>query len=221
MVKNFRFEVISNSAGRYRVATLHNDDFLFECGQYINLISQTGKKIPLSIASSPLYLPKIKLIYKPEPSNSDSLLLEKLLSQKTVDGTSPQGLVKYPQDDKNLVLICKGTGISQASSITEHCKLTSTPREVLLIWNTDETLEAHVKDSPETWFPSINQIISNHKDLLNYLGTRRKTIENSHCVITGDPEFVHTVHAMLLKHGFSTISIQSDVFEYAPREFYP
>ena len=211
--------MISNSAGRYRVATLHHDDFLFECGQYINLVSLSGKEIPLSIASSPLDLPKLKIIYRPEFSNPASLLLEEMLDQQTVDASSSLGSVRYPLDDKNLVLICKGTGISQAASMAEHCKLISSSRELLLIWNTDKTLGAHVQDSPETWFPPINQIISNHLDLLKYLETHRNTLKNAHCIITGDPEFVYAVHDLLSKHNFSTGSIQSDVFEYSPRKF--
>ena len=219
MVKKFRFDIISNTPGRYRVATLHANDFLFECGQYIKIVSRSGKQIPLSIASSPLYLPKIKIIYRPEPGNPDSLLLDDLLGRETVEGTSPLGLVKYPLDNENLVLICKGTGISQAASMAEHCKLISSSREILLIWNTDKTLGAHEQDSPEIWFPPINQIISNHLDLLKYLETQRKTLKNAHCIITGDPEFVHAVHDLLSKHNFSTGSIQSDVFEYSPRNF--
>ena len=217
MDRNFHFEVISNIAGRYRIATLCNDDFSFECGQYLNLVSLSGKEIPLSIASSPLDLPKLKVIYRPEFSNPDSLLLEKMLDQQTVDASSSLGSVRYPLDDKNLVLICKGTGISQAASMTEQCKLLSSPRKILLIWNTDDSLEAQIKDSPETWFPSIDQIVSNHQGLQNYLETQRTTLNNAHCIITGDPEFVYTVHDTLLKHDFFTASIQSDVFDYAPR----
>ena len=217
MDRNFHFEVISNIAGRYRIATLCDDDFLFECGQYLNLVSLAGKEIPLSIASSPLDLPKLKVIYRPEFSNPDSLLLEKMLDQRTVDISSPRGSVRYPLDDKNLVLICKGTGISQAASMTEHCKLLSSPRKILLIWNTDDASEAQVKDSPETWFPSIDQIVSNHQNLQNYLETQRNTLKNAHCIITGEPEFVYAVHDTLLKRDFLTASIQSDVFDYAPR----
>ena len=82
MDRTFRFEVISNVAGRYHVATLYDGDFLFECGQYVNLVSLSGKEIPLSIASSPLDLPKLKIIYRPEFSNPDSLLLEKMLDEQ-------------------------------------------------------------------------------------------------------------------------------------------
>ena len=217
MDRTFRFEVISNVAGRYRVATLYGDDFLFECGQYINLVSLSDKEIPLSIASSPLELPKLKVIYRPEFSNPDSLLLEETLDQQTVNVYPPLGSVRYPQDDKNLVLICKGTGISQAASMTEHCELLSSTRKILLIWNTDDALETQAKDSPETWFPSIDQIVSNHQGLQNYLETQRNTLNNAHCIITGDPEFVYTVHDTLLSHDFLTASIQSDVFDYAPR----
>ena len=217
MDRNFRFRVISNLAGRYRIATLRDEGFLFECGQYLNLVSLSGKEIALSIASSPLDLPKLKVIYRPEFSNPDSLLLEKMLDQRTVDTSSPRGSVRYPLDDKNLVLICKGTGISQAASMTEHCKLLSSPRKILLIWNTDDASEAQVKDSPETWFPSIDQIVSNHQNLQNYLETQRNTLKNAHCIITGDPEFVYAVHDTLLKRDFLTASIQSDVFDYAPR----
>ena len=217
MDKTFRFEVLSNLAGRYRVATLSNNEFFFQCGQYLNLVSPLGKEIPLTIASSPLELPNLKVIYRPEPSNPDSLLLEEMLDQQTVDTSSPQGSVGYPTDEKHLVLICKGTGISQAASMIEHCKLISTPRKILLIWNTDEPLGTQAEDSPETWFPSIDQIVSHHQELLNYLETQRNSLKDAHCIITGDPEFVYTVHDMLLKRGFFMASIQSDVFDYAPR----
>ena len=217
MDKTFRFEVLSNLAGRYRVATLCSNEFFFQCGQYLNLVSPLGKEIPLTIASSPLELPNLKVIYRPEPSNPDSLLLEEMLDQQTVDASSPQGSVRYPMDEKHLVLICKGTGISQAASMIEHCKLISTPRKILLIWNADEPLETQADDSPETWFPSIDQIVSHHQELLNYLETQRNSLKDAHCIITGDPEFVYTVHDILLKCGFFMASIQSDVFDYAPR----
>ena len=217
MDRKFRFEVISNLAGRYRLATLSGNEFLFQCGQYINLVSLSGKEIPLSIASSPLELPKLKVIYRPEPSNPDSLLLKEMLEQQTVDASPPQGSVRYPKDEKHLVLICKGTGISQAASMTEHCKLISTPRKILLIWNTDTPLETQAEDSPETWFPLIDQIVSHHQELLNYLETQRSSVKGAHCIITGDPEFVYAVHDMLLKRDFLMASIQSDVFDYAPR----
>ena len=82
-IDNFR--KCSNIAGRYCIATLCNDDFSFEYSQYLNLVSLSGKEIPLSIASSPLDLPKLKVIYRPEFSNPDSLLLEEMLDQQTVD----------------------------------------------------------------------------------------------------------------------------------------
>ena len=190
------------------MATLCNGEYFFECGQYITLLSLSGGAIPLSIATSPLKLPRLKIIYKPEPTNPDSLILHDLLQHQTVEGTSALGSVRCPQDSKNLVLICKGTGISQAAAMTEHCKLMSSPRRILLIWNAE---------GPETWFPFVDKIVSNKKELLKYLETQRDTIKDSHCIITGDPDFVYSAQSALLKLDISAASIQSDVFAYAPR----
>lgn len=205
------------TGSEYRTITLSTENYIFSCGQYLDLIHSSGKKIPLSIASTPRALPNLRLVFKPESNNPDSQLLEKLIQEKVVKGSSAKGKVRYPENKNNLLLIAKGTGISQALGILEHSKETQAKKNITLLWVNQKTEEATVKDCFDVSSPNVDFHGLDEKELSAWIGQNTLWIKNANCIATGDPEFVYLTKNEIDRNHISLSSFQSDVLEYVPQ----
>ena len=202
---------------KYRTITLSTENYIFSCGQYLDLIHPSGKKIPLSIASSPIALPNLRLVFKPESDNPDSQLLEKLIQERVVEGSSAKGKVRYPEDKNNLLLIAKGTGISQALGMLEHSKEVQAEKNIALLWVNQKTAEATVKEYFDVSSPNVDFQSLDERELSAWIAQSTLWIKNANCIVTGDPDFVYSTKNEIDRNHISLSSFQSDVLEYAPR----
>ena len=215
MDRVFKALIASVTGDQYKIVRLLAEDYSFECGQYLEVIDQSKTFIPLSIASSPTGLPHLKILFKPEKHNSESLLLQQLIRQKSIEVSSPKGDVRYPEDDQQILLIVKGTGISQALAMIEHTESAKSKPNIKLIWVSDEESISSTTEHFDCWLSLVDSTRLNEKDLSLWLKKNRTAISNPNCILTGDPDFVYSTRDNLAKNQIALNSLQSDVFEYS------
>ena len=215
MDRVFKALIVSVTGDHYKIVTLLVEDYCFACGQYLEVIDQSKTFIPLSIASSPTGLPHLKILFKPEKHNSESLLLQQLIRQKSIEVSSPKGDVRYPEDGQQILLIVKGTGISQALAMIEHTESAKSKPNIKLIWVSDEESISSTTEHFDCWLSLVDSTRLNEKDLSLWLKKNRTAISNPNCILTGDPDFVYSTRDNLANNQIALNSLQSDVFEYS------
>ena len=215
MDRVFKALIASVTGDHYKIVTLLVEDYCFECGQYLEVIDQSKTFIPLSIASSPTGLPHLKILFKPEKHNSESLLLQQLIRQKSIEVSSPKGDVRCPEGDQQILLIVKGTGISQALAMIEHAKSAKSKPNIKLIWVSDEESINSTTEHFDSWLSLVDSTRLNEKDLSLWFKKNRTAISNPNCILTGDPDFVYSTRDNLANNQIALNSLQSDVFEYS------
>jgi len=192
------------------------ENYQFECGQYLAVIDAFKKHIPLSIASIPTDLPYLRIVFRPERNNPDSMLLDQLVQQKSIEISHPKGRVRYPRNHHQLLLIVKGTGISQALAIIDHSKAIHSTKDIKLLWVNNEGSIISRYQHFDSWLSQVDSMIFNDNDLSVWLKQNRSSINNANCILTGDPEFVYLTKKQLANNQIFLNSLQSDVFEYSP-----
>ena len=212
MDRIFKAKITSVTGDHYRIVKLVAGDYHFECGQYLEVVDQSKIFIPLSIASSPKILPYLRILFKPEKNNSDSLLLEQLVQQRTIEISSSKGNVRCPRDDQQTLLIVKGTGISQALAIIEHSRSAKSKYNIKLIWINGEESIGSAKEHFDYWLSQVDSVILHEKDLSLWLKKNRSSINSPNCILTGDPDFVYSTRDNLANNQIALNSLRSDVF---------
>ena len=192
------------------------ENYQFECGQYLFVIDAFKNHIPLSIASTPTDLPYLRIVFKPEHNNSDSLLLEHLVGQNSIEISRPKGSVRYPRDNNQLLLIVKGTGISQALAIIDHSKAMRSKKHIKLLWVNNDDSIISASQHFVSWLSQVDSMIFNDNELSVWLEQNHSSINNANCILTGDPDFVYLTKDKLTNSQIFLNSLQSDVFEYSP-----
>ncbi len=214
MGRIFKTKIVSVTGDQYKIVTLLAENYHFECGQYLVVIDRS-KKIPLSIASSPIDLPCLRFVFKPEHNNSDSLLLEQLLRQKSIEVSSPKGKVRCPHDNQLLLLVAQGTGISQAIAFIDHLTTQFSNKNIKLLWVNNEEPSLAGAVNFDAWLSQVDSMIIHNEDLSLWLKQNRSSIINANCILTGDRDFVYWTKDKLTQNKIMLNSIQSDVFEYS------
>jgi CDP-4-dehydro-6-deoxyglucose reductase len=197
--------------------------FRFHAGQYLNIVHPGGVRIPMSIASAPERLPELELHYRPLPGAPEAALMNELLdadNELSIEGPLGDVHVAGPLDD-DLLLIAGGSGISQCRAILEHLRHTEHTRDVTLVWSVTQRDHLYadadlglfapwlkyepVVDSPQA--PSA---------VLRWLRTHPLPT-SGRVIVSGSPGFVYAVADAMNELGASGVTVESDVFSYAPR----
>jgi NAD(P)H-flavin reductase len=112
-----------------------NDGFpCYEAGQYLKLRMPDGEMKPYSIASAPESR-KIELqIMAPRRIGSRRPSVDFLSSAKFVHCRMPFGRCRLPDDDRPILMIAGGTGISQMKAMIDSSIARNEDREIWLYW---------------------------------------------------------------------------------------
>ncbi len=208
-----------------QILTLELEEpFEFNAGQYLSVLHPDGTAIPLSIASPPELLPRLHLHYRstpglPEAERMDELLLGNRLA---LDGGA--GEVRLaPDDDRPLLLIAGGTGISQVLCMA----LAQTSRhpsvDVQMLACADLQADLYFRDLlPVGPGFGVQLIADTRRDESNaglrwLAGNAANTPGNARVVLAGSPAFVYAVTDTLVTAGLSQARLESDVYAWAPR----
>ncbi len=177
----------------------------------------------MSIASAPERVPQLELHYRPLPGVADAQLMNELLDTGTelsIEGPFGDVHITAPLAE-DLLLIAGGSGISQCRAILEHLRHAENSRRVTLVWSV--TQREHLYADAElrnfaTWL-SYEAVVDSPQvpsAVLAWLRTHALPT-SGRIVISGGPGFVHAVADVLNELGVTNVTVESDVFSYAPR----
>ena len=200
--------------------------FNFHPGQYLEIIDPDGTAVPLSIASSPLELPELHLHYQSMPGAPGAALLDTLLaSQQTLTIRGPGGDVFVDAGDtRPLLLICGGTGASQALAIIKDAQQRGIHRPVTLLACADTDQGFYFRQTLERlgadWLESVYRAdaIRTPANLgMRWLVENAQDHADRRIILCGSPPFVYAAADSLAQAGIAASALESDVFAYAPR----
>ena len=195
-------------------------DYQFAAGQYLNVRGR-GMDIPLSIASSPTRLPELELHYRSTPGVPEAAEMDHLLEGAHLELSAAAGSVRCAATDKPLLLIAGGSGAAQAFSCAEY-RATLPAAETFVLWCADQAEDLYDTERLAALVDGHLQICIDDRRtpqneglvwLLEHAGEHQA----SNVILCGSPGFVYTVTDLLLAQGFARASLQSDVYDYAPR----
>lgn len=197
--------------------------FPFHAGQYLNVVHPGGVRIPMSIASAPERIPELELHYRPLPGLPEAQLMNELLDagvELSIEGPFGDVRVTAPLTE-DLLLIAGGSGISQCRAILEHLRQAEHSRSVTLVWSVTHRdhlyADAEFRSYPN-WlnYEAVVDSPQATSAVLAWLRTHALPA-SGRIVISGGPGFVHAVADTLNELGITEVTLESDVFSYAPR----
>lgn len=199
------------------------EPFAFQAGQYLEVLHPDGTPIPLSIASPPEALPALTLHYRSTPGAPDAERMDTLLRDArplTIRG--PGGDVRLaPEDDRPLLLVCGGTGISQALCLATAQRLRHPQTAVEILACADHAEDLYFEDlipdgATRTLIADPARDASNAG--LAWLRARAPRLEaRTWVVVSGSPPFVWAVTDVLTASGLPSARLASDVYAWATR----
>ena len=177
----------------------------------------------MSIASAPERVPELELHYRPLPGVAEAALMNELLDANTevsIEGPFGDVRVMGPLDE-DLLLIAGGTGISQCRAIVEHLRHVDHARDVTLVWSVTQRDHLYADAELRRFAPWLNYegVIDSPQAtsaVLAWLRTHALPT-SGRIIVSGGPGFVHAVVDTLNELGATDVTIESDVFSYAPR----
>lgn len=206
------------------VITAHAPGFVFDAGQYI-LIHADGQTIAMSLASAPSRLPELTLHYRSEPDSPDAPVLDRVFAGDAFDFSGPLGSVflrePYPAA---LTIIAGGTGAGQARAMIDEIAVSPDRPATTFYWCVSEPMglyqDVYFEETAfhADWFDyrAFIDDRSGRTPLLDWLGNADLTADRF--VLGGAPAFVYMIFDRLLELGVVPERVQSDVFDYAPRD---
>jgi CDP-4-dehydro-6-deoxyglucose reductase len=196
--------------------TLHAPpQYRFKAGQYLTVQHANGTEIPMSIASPPQSLPFLELQYKPTPGDSLSQAMDECLKHDHLNITPATGSVTCPPSDESLVVVAGGSGVSLAFSCAQF-RNNKPVTEV--IWCVDRGEDLYATDELSS-FATLHGIVdATHGHANAGLQLLASLEKKDHYILSGSPGFVYAATDILLAVGVSPQCLQSDVYDFAPRD---
>lgn len=198
------------------------DPFEFEAGQYLSVLHPDGTAIPLSIASPPEQLPSLILHYRSTPGLAEAARMDELIVAERLTLDGPAGDVKLTlKDDRPLLLVAGGTGISQALSLAQAQTSRHPATRVQMLACADAPADLYFRDLlPSAPGFSAKLIADPNRDESNAGLTWLANCAprpDTRIVISGSPAFVYAATDTLIGAGLTKAQLESDVYAWAPR----
>ena len=208
-----------------QILTLHLDGaFEFDAGQYLTVVHSDGTAIPLSIASPPELLPQLHLHYRSTPGLAEAVKMDELLKGDRLQLEGGAGDVRLSRDDdRPLLLVAGGTGISQALSLALAQTARHPNTSVQMLACADAEADLYFTDLlPTTPGFSAELIADSRRDDSNrglrWLAENAGiTASDNRVVLSGSPAFVYAATDTLVTAGLNSAQLESDVYAWAPR----
>lgn len=196
--------------------TLHvPPQYRFTAGQYLLVQHADGMQTPLSIASPPQALPFLELQYKPTPGDPLSQAMDECLQHDHLNITAATGSVVCPSSNQGLIVVAGGSGASLAFSCAQFRKSKVTTE---VIWCVDRAEDLYATDELSS-FATLHCIVDACHGCENAgLQLLACLAKKDRYILSGSPGFVYAATDVLLAEGVSPERLQSDVYDYAPRE---
>lgn len=202
------------------------ESFSFHAGQYLEIVHPDGATIPLSIASSPLELPELHLHYQSTPGAPGASLLDDLLeAEQALAIRGPAGEVFTDADEtRPLLLLCGGTGASQAMAILRDAACRGITRPVTLLACADGERDFYfrpiIDELAADWLETVYKADATRTSenlAMRWLAEHAGRFSDRRIILCGSPSFVYAATDVITRAGIASSSLESDVFAYAPR----
>ena len=199
--------------------------YSFTAGQYLSVQHANGMEIPLSIASPPHALPFLELQYKPTPGDPLSQAMDECLQHDHLNITAATGNVVCPSTNQDLIVVAGGSGASLAFSCAQF-RNSKVATEV--IWCVDRAEDLYATDELSS-FATLHSIVDSRHgcqnaglqllaSIVKKALAKKDQVKKDQYILSGSPGFVYAATDVLLAEGVSPECLQSDVYDYAPRE---
>lgn len=226
--KTVEVKTLTEQVYRVRIQPQQGKIFAFKGGQYLYLLMLDGKKIPLSIASSPEQQNFIECHIRLIPGHPlAAQILELFQSAKHIHIEGPCGECFLNDGNNDVVIIVGGTGFSPMKSLIESAIATNNSRQFSLYVGAQQQTDLYQSDLVESWdlnnfkldyIPVINEKDTSwngavgfpHEVALKNLG---QSALQSDFYISGSEVMVVNVYRKLLEVGVSKQQIFSDILD--------
>lgn len=203
--------------------------YTFAAGQYLTVHHADGIEIPMSIASSPLMLPNLELHFQPTQGDPTSEAMDQCLQHSKLNISKASGWVRCPPLNESLTVVAGGSGASLAFCCVQHRaqQLAQQPAQQLASERSVNTQVLWCVDANEDFYDidvledgcNLYRIVDPSKTATNAgLKLLPSLAASSAYIISGSPGFVYAVTEVLENAGVPSSKLQSDVYDYAPRE---
>ncbi len=208
-----------------QILTLELEEpFAFAAGQYLTVLHPDGTAIPLSIASAPELLPTLHLHYRSTPGLDEAAKMDELLAGDRLQLDGGAGDIRLlADDDRPLLLVAGGTGISQALCLATAQTARHPQATVQMLACADLAADLYFEDLLPTSAGFSAELIADPKRDESNAGLRwlaenaRRMPGNTRVVLSGSPAFVYAATDTLIAAGLNQAQLESDVYAWAPR----
>jgi len=197
-------------------------------GQYIEIITHNGEKIPFSIANAPLGGRHLELHIRHTPENPISLqLLQEIKQEGHLTITGPFGQCIYHENKKEpIIFLAGGTGFAPMKALIEHALMIAETRPMHLYWGAKTASDLYYAELAEHWAKSVTQftytpVLSKQKNPANgsvKLGFVHEMVIHDHPDLSqhqvyaaGPPIMVSTAANLFFQHGLLKENFFSDL----------
>ncbi len=219
--------IARHDSGVSLITLAAGNSFHFRAGQYLNVVHPNGTRIPMSIASAPVHLPRLQLHYRALSGVPEAALMNELLAgapgethDVTIDGPYGDVHCEGPHAG-DLLLIAGGSGIAQCRAIVDHLHGAEQRRRVRLVWSVSNASQLYCDAELrrfDAWldYVAVIDVPGAENAAVAWLRSARPT-GSDRIIVSGGPGFVYAVVDALREIGVADARIESDVFSYAPR----
>jgi CDP-4-dehydro-6-deoxyglucose reductase, E3 len=206
------------------------EDFVFEAGQYVDIMLPGGRRRSFSIASPPHDSRPLELHVRRVPGGefTDRLFHEDSTSALlTIEG--PLGQFAYHAGSAPMLLIGGGTGIAPLLSILRHVIENGIDRDLTVYWGvrSERDLYAHVTlnelagRAPRLRYRAVLSEASTHwRGLTGWVHEAAlksiAKLEDYEVYAAGPPAMIEAVQGEFAARGVATTRLYFDSFDYAP-----
>ena len=200
----------------------------YHAGQYMLVERQNGESSAFSIASAPEQGRELELHILAR-DNVAVGLLKHIQKERMARVQMPFGDVHLAgADQRPLLLIAAGTGMSQMHSIVEHCRATGFSQPIHLYWGARIAEDFYTLKNLPAWQKMSNlhfhQIVSEDTVWNGRIGMLYEAVCSDiqhlgdyRVMVSGSPAMVYGTFDALVAAGMQPEQMQADVFAYAPR----
>jgi CDP-4-dehydro-6-deoxyglucose reductase len=205
----------------------------FHPGQYLQVILDKETECAFSIASIPNKERTLQLYIGFSDKDERSRRLREAFTVGNVVKTSlPHGncYLKNTESTAPLFLVAGSTGISQIKSIAEQCVSAQNHRQIFIYWGTRTAGELFLNDfflnmakehNNIHYTPVVSEPDATWKDRTGFVHKAMLDDHNisndAEIILCGSPGMAYAVLDDLLATDIKEHQVQSDVFDYAPR----
>lgn len=221
------YQELSGCIARVLLAPAHGESFLYQAGQYLEILLEGFDPAPFSIANAPNDNHLIELNIRHLPGGPyTSALIKYIREQKKITIVGPYGKMFFPKDSQPMLLLAGGTGFAPFKALLEYAKTHDPLRTIFLYWGARTKTDLY-------WHEKLLQM-QQHLPALKYIPVLSQPLPTDewqgetgwvhevllihhtdlspfHIYASGPPEMVFGAQKTFLAHGMDEKHFYSDL----------